>query len=452
MSSPPGKRKKQRPVRYRYILVALAAVVPFLVTGTAFAGNLSPSKAAVCKYVGKPGVNERLQTGNNPIVVDRKSWMQIGSYFQDAQGRSYVLAFLNPGDPEPDVSQCPPPDSGPSSVTPTAPTTTQPSCNDPNETVTPPNQTGVTWSPSGATVLKPGDSVTYTASPANGYTFPQGAQTSFTESNTFDPQTCQQPPISVTPVAPTTTAPSCQTPDETVTPSTQAGVIWTPSGTTTLHPGDSVTYVATPDKGYVFPHGAQTSFTVTNTFDPQTCNQPPPTDVCPNIPGNQATVPPGMIKNANGDCVTPTPPPATDVCPNLPGNQATVPAGMVKDAAGNCVTPTTPPPPTDVCPNKPGVQTTGPCSAPPPPKHHTHHATCPAGDTWFDTNHNGKVDKGECVPATSAETGLGPIAPVGNSVQPRSGGDAGLPFGLGGFVVVSLIALAGLRKRALSAR
>lgn len=371
MSSPPGKRKKQRPVRYRYILVALAAVVPFLVTGTAFAGNLSPSKAAVCKYVGKPGVNERLQTGNNPIVVDRKSWMQIGSYFQDAQGRSYVLAFLNPGDPEPDVSQCPPPDSGPSSVT---------------------------------------------------------------------------------PVAPTTTAPSCQTPDETVTPSTQAGVIWTPSGTTTLHPGDSVTYVATPDKGYVFPHGAQTSFTVTNTFDPQTCNQPPPTDVCPNIPGNQATVPPGMIKNANGDCVTPTPPPATDVCPNLPGNQATVPAGMVKDAAGNCVTPTTPPPPTDVCPNKPGVQTTGPCSAPPPPKHHTHHATCPAGDTWFDTNHNGKVDKGECVPATSAETGLGPIAPVGNSVQPRSGGDAGLPFGLGGFVVVSLIALAGLRKRALSAR
>jgi uncharacterized repeat protein (TIGR01451 family) len=38
-----------------------------------------------------------------------------------------------------------------------------------------------------------------------------------------------------------------------------------------------------------------------------------------------------------------TPPPPTDVCPNLEGNQATIPSGMVKDANGNCVTP---PPPT----------------------------------------------------------------------------------------------------------
>src|SRR6185295_953659 len=32
---------------------------------------------------------------------------------------------------------------------------------------------------------------------------------------------------------------------------------------------------------------------------------PPPVDVCPNIPGDQATIPPGMIKDANGNCVTP---------------------------------------------------------------------------------------------------------------------------------------------------
>ena len=57
---------------------------------------------------------------------------------------------------------------------------------------------------------------------------------------------------------------------------------------------------------------------------------PPPTDVCPNIDGNQATVPDGMVKDEQGDCVTPPPPP-TDVCPNIEGNQATVPAGMVKD-------------------------------------------------------------------------------------------------------------------------
>ena len=84
----------------------------------------------------------------------------------------------------------------------------------------------------------------------------------------------------------------------------------------------------------------------------------PPTDVCPNIPGVQETVPPGMIKDANGNCVTPPPPPPTDVCPNIPGVQESVPPGMIKDANGNCVTP--PPPPTDVCPNLPGLQETVP--------------------------------------------------------------------------------------------
>lgn len=37
---------------------------------------------------------------------------------------------------------------------------------------------------------------------------------------------------------------------------------------------------------------------------------PPPVDVCPNIPGDQATIPDGMIKDANGNCVTPPPPPS----------------------------------------------------------------------------------------------------------------------------------------------
>jgi uncharacterized repeat protein (TIGR01451 family) len=40
-----------------------------------------------------------------------------------------------------------------------------------------------------------------------------------------------------------------------------------------------------------------------------------------------------------------TPPPPTDVCPNIEGNQADVPTGMIKNEQGNCVTPTTPPPP-----------------------------------------------------------------------------------------------------------
>jgi hypothetical protein len=299
-----------------------------LVGGTAFAGGHpnEPTKAAVCKYVGKPGVDERLQTGQNPIVVDRKSWMVVGSYFQDAQGRSFVLEFLNPGDPDPDISQCPAP-AGPSQVTPAAPTTTQPSCNDPNETVTPSNQAGVIWSPTGSTTLKPGESVTYTASPANGYTFPNGVQTSFSATNTFDPRTCPTP-TSPPPTSPPPTSPPPTSPPPTTTPPTS----------------------------------------------------PPPT-----------TAPP------------------------------------------------TSPPPT--------VPTT-PVSHPTP---HQPANTCPSGNTWFDTNHNGKVDNGECVPTANAETGLGPNAPASAS-ESHAGLGTWLPYEIAAFAVVGLGSLVGLRKLALRRR
>lgn len=75
-------------------MVALAAPAP---------------KVFVCKYVGTPGTDERLQTGQNPINVSSnaiKDYKGVGSYFNDAQGRSYVLAEDN-GQPEPNVSQCP---------------------------------------------------------------------------------------------------------------------------------------------------------------------------------------------------------------------------------------------------------------------------------------------------------------------------------------------------------
>lgn len=92
------------------------------------------SKVWVCKYVGKPGVDERLQTGNNPISVSSnaiKDYKGVGSYFNDAHGRSYVLAVDN-GQPEPDVSNCPAPQTpvNPPSPSPT-PTPT------PNPTSTP---------------------------------------------------------------------------------------------------------------------------------------------------------------------------------------------------------------------------------------------------------------------------------------------------------------------------
>lgn len=77
-------------------------------------------------------------------------------------------------------------------------------------------------------------------------------------------------------------------------------------------------------------------------------------DMCPNIPGNQPTVPDGMLVDENGDCYTPTPPPQPDACPNIPGNQTSVPNGYYQNTAGDCVPQTVPP--QDVCPNIPGIQ------------------------------------------------------------------------------------------------
>jgi hypothetical protein len=52
---------------------------------------------------------------------------------------------------------------------------------------------------------------------------------------------------------------------------------------------------------------------------------------------------PAGSSNGSGNCVTPPPP--TDECPNIEGNQASVPAGMIKDSSGSCGTHSTPQPP-----------------------------------------------------------------------------------------------------------
>jgi hypothetical protein len=82
----------------------------------------------------------------------------------------------------------------------------------------------------------------------------------------------------------------------------------------------------------------------------------PPTDVCPNLEGVQATVPAGFILS-EGACVPVIPPPPGDVCPNLEGIQSTVPGGYTL-VAGQCVI--VPPPPIDLCPNLEGIQSTVP--------------------------------------------------------------------------------------------
>src|SRR5512135_1073434 len=88
----------------------VATLVSILLPSKAVLAD-SRGKVYVCKYVGIPGIDERLQTGQNPIEVSVNTIpppVVIGSYFPDAQGRSYVLGFV-PMVPEPDREDCPPP-------------------------------------------------------------------------------------------------------------------------------------------------------------------------------------------------------------------------------------------------------------------------------------------------------------------------------------------------------
>jgi LPXTG-site transpeptidase (sortase) family protein len=110
--------------KFLYFFIAatlIAALASYLMPPKTVMAT-SQGKVYVCKYVGKPGVDERLQTGQNPIEVSINTIpepVEIGSYFPDAQGRSYVLGFV-PMYPEPTKDNCPPanePEAGRASVT-----------------------------------------------------------------------------------------------------------------------------------------------------------------------------------------------------------------------------------------------------------------------------------------------------------------------------------------------
>jgi len=116
-------KSKSSPVRRTATFIAALGVLlascgaALLLTATP--ANAAAEKYFVCKYVGTPGVDEILQTGQNPISTAAASIkadpIVVGAFFADDQGRSYVLAEDNtPPGPEgdPPVSQCPPPDGG----------------------------------------------------------------------------------------------------------------------------------------------------------------------------------------------------------------------------------------------------------------------------------------------------------------------------------------------------
>jgi hypothetical protein len=96
-------------LRGRFRLAFLVGFVVLLacVTVSVALGTNTPTKVFVCKYVGTPGVDERLQTGNNPISISINALpagVGVGDSFADSQGRSYVIAY-DTGQDEP---ECPP--------------------------------------------------------------------------------------------------------------------------------------------------------------------------------------------------------------------------------------------------------------------------------------------------------------------------------------------------------
>jgi hypothetical protein len=95
----------------------IAAVGLVALSAPAYAQPVSAdSKVWVCKYVGKPGVDERLKGGKNPIEVnghsvdqDKDGMIEVGDQFADAQGRSVVVK-IDGKEPDADIcSSTPPP-------------------------------------------------------------------------------------------------------------------------------------------------------------------------------------------------------------------------------------------------------------------------------------------------------------------------------------------------------
>src|SRR5262245_25320006 len=135
----PAASHRSRSSRTAKLGVAMMAAASLLLIWMAVAPPATADPEAhkwyVCKYVGTPGVNETLQTGQNPIFTDEHSIatfpnIQIGDSFNDKQGRSVVIAgpYAQKLDPEPGADQCPPPDnpcpSGTTTLTTTETTTT----------------------------------------------------------------------------------------------------------------------------------------------------------------------------------------------------------------------------------------------------------------------------------------------------------------------------------------
>lgn len=136
------------------ILLGILATLMFVAPVASATIIDHPDKVWVCKYVGTPGVDERLQTGTNPIVVSvnaiqHNQWDgTLPGWFSDKQDRSYVLDYqtkenTGKGNQYTGDLTCPTP--APTIVTPQSPDVTPPTCTADGTLVIPDGPTGVTY-------------------------------------------------------------------------------------------------------------------------------------------------------------------------------------------------------------------------------------------------------------------------------------------------------------------
>ena len=235
-----SKRTTKPGRRLATFVAALGALVMssgVAMIATAHSANADPeSKYFVCKYVGKPGVDEVLQTGQNPIDVSGNAIpvqpVVVGAYFADAQGRSYVLAEDVGQDPEPTAADCPttvvtPPEN---EVIAVDVVFVNPTCdNDNTASYSLTGDTGdVTVEESAAPA--PGVEVTVTATAKDGFEFAGGDPT-YSETHTFSAaEDCSEvtPPETPPVVSPPENNPPVVSPPAVATPTVvHAGLVGT---------------------------------------------------------------------------------------------------------------------------------------------------------------------------------------------------------------------------------
>lgn len=152
-------------------------------------------------------------------------------------------------------------------------------------------------------------------------------------------------------------------------------------GVSAINTGDSVTFNAVPNNangtpsytwsGIVSGSGSSKSYTALtagthqatvqmtdlNGTDTDICTivvtEDEDVDLCPNLIGDQKTIPTGYEVNSAGDCVLVD---VIDICSNIAGNQENLPTGKMLASDGTCVNANS----QDVCKNLAGVQTAVP--------------------------------------------------------------------------------------------